>query len=167
MMWIIWRQSGFSIVSERFNHKIRNLLLCFYGLLKFEQELTTVSQETNILAMIFFLLIFLLVSNRIWHWKIRMIDQIFSWFVGLPEAGLAQLRPLPGWVPVICLVLESPPRDCTCLTNLRQPRSFSQWGLLWTHGLGDSAFNSMTKRKMYTPFNPEIPVLRTYSAKKT
>ena len=48
-----------------FNCKIINLLLCFYGLLKFEQELTTVSQEINILAVVFFLLIFLWVSSRI------------------------------------------------------------------------------------------------------
>lgn len=92
--------------------------------------------------------------------------QIFSEFVRLPEAGPAQLKPLPGWVPAICSVLESSLRDCTCFTNLRQPRSFIQQGVLSTCGLCESAFNSKTKSKTYTPFNPEISFLWTYSAKK-
>lgn len=58
---------------------------------------------------------------------------IFSWFAGLPEAGRAQLRPLRVWVPVICSLLGSSPRDYTCLANLRQPRSFIWLGLLSTH----------------------------------
>ena len=71
----------------------------------------------------------------------------------------------PSWVPVICLVLESSPGDCTHLTNVRQPKSFIQQDLLLTHGLYESAFNSRTRYKMYTLFNPEIPLLGTYSTK--
>lgn len=91
----------------------------------------------------------------------KSLGQIFSWFVGLPEAGLVQLKPHP----VTCSVLESSPRDCTCLTDSRQSRSFLCLGLLSTHDLCESAFNSRIKCKMCIPFYRDIPFLGTYSTK--